>query len=273
MSITAEFIKGVQGQWLLTRWCSERARPPLLIIMPPFAEEANRSRRVFRQLAEALQTQHSYEVWLPDLYGTGDAAGDFSEIDFFCWQQDLADYLATISHCVSTISLLGCRFGAMQALDFYQRYPQSVPISQVCLWQPQLEPTLFWRQLWRQLQAANLVRQSNSIKPAELFATGQVVDLAGYAITSHFYNQINEIPSVLHPYPQLKIGWFDCASHTEVSAATKQQAARLQAEDPGVVRVQNVQSAFFWLQQEPVQCDELIALTIQFLTEAADVGS
>jgi alpha/beta superfamily hydrolase len=46
------------------------------LVLPPFAEELNKSRRMGALAARALQ-RAGHDVLLIDLYGTGDSAGDF----------------------------------------------------------------------------------------------------------------------------------------------------------------------------------------------------
>ena len=64
-----------------------------VVIVPPFAEEMNKSRRMFALLAERLATL-GVGTALIDLYGTGDSEGDFGDARYDVWLDDMTAMVA-----------------------------------------------------------------------------------------------------------------------------------------------------------------------------------
>jgi alpha/beta superfamily hydrolase len=82
------FIAGHGGQLFALHFPSEKPSGRALLVLPPFAEELNKTRRMLSLAARALQNA-GHEVLLVDLYGTGDSAGDFADASFRGWSADL----------------------------------------------------------------------------------------------------------------------------------------------------------------------------------------
>ena len=57
-----------------------------VLYVPPFAEEMNKSRRLVALQARRLAAA-GFGVLVPDLYGTGDSAGDFAEARWSIWRK------------------------------------------------------------------------------------------------------------------------------------------------------------------------------------------
>ena len=93
--ITTEpvFIAGSAGQIFCIRFkrtpCVNDRDRTAVILIPPFAEDMNRTRRFFTKLRFALLRTGADQVVLPDLYGTGDSAGDFGDATWQIWVSDL----------------------------------------------------------------------------------------------------------------------------------------------------------------------------------------
>ena len=60
-----------------------------ILFLHPFAEEMHRSRHMVASQARALAGA-GYRVMLLDLYGCGDAGGEFTDATWDIWQQDAA---------------------------------------------------------------------------------------------------------------------------------------------------------------------------------------
>ncbi len=57
-------------------------------MLPPFAEEMNKCRRMMALTAYALQAA-GLDVLFVDLFGTGDSGGDFADGSLEVWRSDL----------------------------------------------------------------------------------------------------------------------------------------------------------------------------------------
>jgi len=71
------FLDGPAGRIFAILRAASDARHAVLII-PPFGEEMNKSRRQFTEVAQRL-VGNGFAVLVVDLYGTGDSEGEFSE--------------------------------------------------------------------------------------------------------------------------------------------------------------------------------------------------
>ena len=76
-TFSGEFVAGTKGPiFVLLR---KPLVPPrgCVLVVPPFAEEMNKCRRMVTELAIRLAEQ-GIATLQPDFYGTGDSAGDFT---------------------------------------------------------------------------------------------------------------------------------------------------------------------------------------------------
>ncbi|MGH8593525.1 MAG: hydrolase 2, exosortase A system-associated, partial [Gammaproteobacteria bacterium] len=105
-----------------------------MLIVPPFAEEMNKSRRMFALLARDLACL-GYGVMLVDLYGTGDSEGEFVEARWAMWKEDIARSAEWLQgQGAESFYLLGLRLGAPLALDVAKNF--AFPLQRIVLWQP-----------------------------------------------------------------------------------------------------------------------------------------
>lgn len=267
MNIELEFIQGIKGQYLLTRWPAAEPKAPLLILLQPFAEEQNRLRRVFRQLAVQLQ-HHGWEVWLPDLYGTGDSDGEFEHIDFCLWQQDLARLISEQIKGERLYCLLACRFAALQLIDLVANYNVPQP-SKFILWQPVLDVNIFWQQLWRQFQASEMMYKREKVSFLDRLNSEQKIDLAGYQITAHFYHQVLSFVPDFNVLASSPLLWLESSVQSTPSIAAQKLWQQLPNNNIRR-RLTTVDTPLYWLSQEAVDTDLLIKNTLEFLREPMD---
>ena len=86
-----------------------------LVCVQPFAEEANLSRRLIVAQARRLAAR-GIAVLVPDLFGTGDSAGEFEQATLAQWRDDIAMAVALAATRLALRPLLwGVRFGALLA--------------------------------------------------------------------------------------------------------------------------------------------------------------
>lgn len=247
----------------MTHWQPAVASGQVLLILPPFAEEANRSRRLFSELCQQLCAQ-GWHCYLPDFYGTGDSDGDFSQSDLDLWQQDLCQWLVA-EKLTQPIHLLGCRFGALQLLAMWPALQQVIATDKVLLWQPQLDCQKFLQQLFRQHQASQLLQNSKELSAAEQLANGQTVEIAGYDISPKLFTQIKALNPELARWRQQSVCWLELSTLSQLPIPAVKAWQQIAADAATSQQVLLALPAF-WLQQEPLDSNAVIEQSLRFLT-------
>ena len=243
----------IDNRWLLTQWqTTPGPGHTALLILPPFAEEMNCCRRLLAKLARQLAS-FGIDTFLPDFAGTGDSAGQFSQISLQQWRADLLQFLPELQQ-YSQVQLLGCRFGAALLLDWLPALQAQLKISQILLWQPQLQTDRFWQQLQRQQLLGTVA----------VAASEHTLDVAGYAVPLQLRTEIQTLQSHL-PTSSTAILWLESSLTGEIGAAAK----KIQQAHPSL-QLQTIQASPYWLSQEPTDSGELISASLTFLTGAAE---
>lgn len=178
----ATFVASTRGRILLSihRPASARA---CVLLAPPFAEEMNKSRRMFALLGEQLARQGLAAV-LPDLFGTGDSEGEFADASWDCWRQDLARAATWAeSELAPVTALVALRLGAELAADTTES--GLLPgVQRVVLWQPVFDRARHLTQFLRLRTAAALTQEdrkdSDGLK--QQLQQGRAVEVAGYEL-------------------------------------------------------------------------------------------
>jgi len=166
-----------------------------LLIIPPFAEEMNRSRRMLAMQARALSAA-GVGVLIIDLYGTGDSQGDFNEARWETWKQDVLAALHWLRHDGAVqVSLLGLRLGAMLALDCLRE--QAGPFEKVILWQPVISGESLMTQFLRVRLAASMLDSAKEKESTQdlraTLAKGESIEVAGYDLTPELAADIDRL--------------------------------------------------------------------------------
>lgn len=182
------FLDGAHGRLHLSEWIPERPAPgrPVVVVLPPFAEEMNRSRRMLALQARQL-AQHGIGMVNFDLFGTGDSAGSFGDADWRIWCSDVTCVLDDVrTRGSARIGLLGLRSGALLAASMTA--PADFAPASLVLWAPVTEGHAILRQLMR-LHAAAFMSAERSAAggTSELqqrLAAGESVEIAGYRISA-----------------------------------------------------------------------------------------
>ena len=265
--INASYHQGKLGWWLMTHWQTSSPLGHHLLMLPPFAEESNRSRRLFSQLAQQLSEQ-GWNCYLPDFYGTGDSEGEFKDADLELWEHDLCRWILQVKF-TQPLHLLACRFGALQLLRMWPALTALVKTGKILLWQPQLDSQKFLQQLLRQHQASRLLQTEKSATAAQLLADGSAVEIAGYSITPEFYQQLALMLPNLQLWQQQTVCWLELSTLPHLPLPATKAWQQIDA-DPRHSRQQLLALPPFWLQQEHLPAEALISLSLQFLTDHHD---
>jgi uncharacterized protein len=116
------------------------------VLCNPFGQEAIRSHRMFRVLADRLSRDGLYVLRF-DYYGTGDAAGEDHEGDIEGWIDDLLranDEAVRLSGC-TRCSWLGLRLGA--SIAALASAKTAVSPDQLVLWDPIIDGAAYLTEL------------------------------------------------------------------------------------------------------------------------------
>ena len=88
--ISGHFVQSGKGPIFVLRRVPVGPVAGTVLVVPPFAEEMNKCRRIVTEVALGL-ADRGVATLVPDLHGTGDSAGDFAEADWATWCGNLAD--------------------------------------------------------------------------------------------------------------------------------------------------------------------------------------
>ncbi len=166
-----------------------RASATCVLMCNPFGQEAVRSHRLFRVLAERL-ARAGHHVLRFDYHGTGDSAGNDGDGDLDGWQADIAlahQELIARSGCVRVV-WVGARLGATLALSAshqVMRRPDAL-----LAWEPLLDGAAYLDDLAH--HHAQALRTTYSILPRgiELHPDDEAM---GFALTPRLREQMRTI--------------------------------------------------------------------------------
>jgi exosortase A-associated hydrolase 2 len=228
ITLEASYVDSVKGRILLS--CRRPAGPIVgcVLVAPPFADEMNKSRRMLSEAARALAGQGIATV-IPDLYGTGDAEGDFADASWETWLADLQHASEWASrHLAPVTALIAVRLGAELGVEAVVRGILP-PMQRTVLWQPVFDSARFLTQFLRLRTAAKLtqddMRESVDELKQQLLA-GQSLEVAGYRLNSALARALSRSPSRAELSAKLgRVFWTDL--HREVGSSVMPVARKL----------------------------------------------
>lgn len=259
------------GDLFLLNFRPREKRPDrYLLIVPPFAEEMNKCRRMMTLLAQRAAAEN-FGVLSIDLSGTGESWGDFSDASYTAWLENLAtaqDWIAERDAAVT--ALLGIRFGALLAADFTRNCPAC---ERLLLWQPALNGKTVMAQFLRLRVAADMMtREGTPPSVSDLntrLQNNRPVEVAGYELSPSLYTAISalQLSESLHDGGP-SIDWFQVSmlGNDTISPADQRVI------DDLTQRGLSIESAAmtgesFWSTTEVTICEPLIEATLEKLRE------
>jgi exosortase A-associated hydrolase 2 len=270
--VSGQFIAGTKGRvFVLLRQPQTQSRGCVLVV-PPFAEEMNKTRRMITEVATQL-VERGVAVVLPDLSGTGDSGGDFSDATWQTWSGDVISverWSSAQGHPVTGV--LAIRLGCALAVEALASGELS-SVTRSVLWQPVFEGDRCLVQFLRLRIAANL---ANDIKESvgELrrrLDAGETLEVAGYRLSGQLAADLSSLdpPSVLPPGLG-EVAWLEIVREAGGLLAVPSNALieRTRAQG-GQVSEQAVVGEPFWMSTEIVVVPQIVSATVQHLSGMA----
>lgn len=248
---------------------SARAQPQKAVatlLLPPFAEEMNKCRHLFRQLMTQLAQGGATDVFLLDPYGTGDSEADLTDTTAALWRLDYLSFIEQLkAEGYHQINFIAVRFGALQLLDLLTE-PLPLPLHQLVLWQPQLSASTFLQQFFRLKIAEQMaIGEKLSQKDIEAaFQQGETVEIAGYPLQKALVSSVQALSANIHPvHQQTPLLWLETSNLPNLSVVVQKNLEQLKQHF--MLQYQQLNDAPYWSAQELVSADALLKSTTLFL--------
>lgn len=253
-----------------------------VLVVPPFAEEMNKCRAMMTDVAVAL-AEHGIGTVLPDLYGTGDSGGDFSDGDLSVWREDLLRVMQWCEQRLHAVTgILAVRLGCALAAALVSS-GRTDAMKRTVLWQPVFDGGRHLTQFLRLRVTAALVEQDRKETLAELrsrLQAGELVEVAGYQLSSQLAAQLEGLSApALLPQQFGSVAWLEVVRESAaVSPQSTQLIERTRAAGMDVT-LNTLPGEPFWAATEIVRNRRLTAMTVDaFAAEApsssrVDVGA
>lgn len=270
--LSAEFIAGSRGRLLAVVRRPSGAACNGVLIVPPFAEEMNKSRHLFTEVADALVASGVATV-VVDLFGTGDSEGEFSDADWSVWKSDLAATMQWARSQQITITKLlavrlGCALGCEAAQDDGWKLERAV------LWQPVVNGARALDQFLRLRVAATMMQKDGKETIAGLRAklqAGEAVEVAGYDVTGRLAEQLDRVDLGRTLNANLgAVRWIEVVRSADAPPPAAATASVERARAAGAsVELHTVVGEPFWSSVEIVRNPTLVADAVKALGAAA----
>lgn len=271
-AVSGHFLQSGKGPiFVLLREPKARTQACVLVV-PPFAEEMNKSRRMVTEVALGL-AERGVATVLPDLYGTGDSAGDFADGDWTCWQDDIHEVCRWSAERGRPVTeILAVRLGCALAAACVSAGTIG-PIGRTVLWQPVFDGPRFLGQFLRLRVAASLMEQDRKETLAELRSrlhAGETLEVAGYRLSGRLASDLDAVlPPDLLPIQLGDVAWMETVR--EVGASIPAASARLIDQTRaagGRIETHAIAGEPFWAATEIVRNTAMVEATIRALSEA-----
>jgi exosortase A-associated hydrolase 2 len=270
--LSAEFIAGGRGRLLAVVRRPSGAACSGVLIVPPFAEEMNKSRHLFTEVADAL-IESGVATVVIDLFGTGDSEGEFADADWSVWKSDLAAAVQWARAQQITITqLLAVRLGCALACE--AAHDNGWKLEGAVLWQPQLSGTRALDQFLRLRVAATMMQKDGKETIAGLRArlkAGEAIEVAGYDVTGRLAEQLDRVDLGRTLGANLgAVRWTEVVRSADAPPPTAGTAAVARARAGGAtVELHTVVGEPFWSSVEIVRNPTLVADAVRALGAAA----
>lgn len=170
-----------------------------VLLVPPFAEEMNKSRRQFTEVCIKL-IDRGFATLLIDLFGTGDSDGEFSNASWRLWKQNVISSLVWAEdRGVPVDTLIATRLGcslAAEALSDTERTVRST-----VFWQPVVSGRQYMTQFLRLRVASSMMETDGNETVDGLrvrLKDGESLEVAGYDLSGRLWADVESSDLLRH---------------------------------------------------------------------------
>jgi exosortase A-associated hydrolase 2 len=232
------------------------------LLLPPFGEELNKSRHILAALLRALG-RAGHDVLMPDLFGTGDSAGDFADASLDDWRSDIDAVVSRYARGHG-VDLVGLRFGGLLAAEASRRHK----VASLTLLHPVTQGQQQLNQLLRLRLASGLMGQGTKETAAGLrdrLDAGETLEIAGYGINPALAQGMKDLAMDDLVIPaETPVNWLELVAEADRPLMPVSRRVIEQWQSVGVcVNTATAVCPSFWATQEIAQCPALVDLVVQ----------
>jgi len=246
-----------------------------LLILAPFAEEANKTRRLCLETARTCAAA-GWSVLLGDLTACGESAGDFSSTSWSDWLADVADFAGFLREkSDGPLILLGLRLGALLAANAMASGLKADGLFLFC-------PITNGKQALMQFLRLGAAADLNASEAARIdtrplrakLAAGENVEIAGYSLSPALAAGIEATQVTADMSLPAQLAWLEVVSSDPPAATPAVEALTNRLREAGhSLDIRLHRGPAFWQTQEIEQLPELpkeiVALLEKFTEETA----
>ena len=239
-----------------------------VLVVPPFAEEMNKSRRMIAEVGRRLEGS-GIGMLVVDLFGTGDSEGEFAQADWQRWKADLAAAAHWAAAEGAPIrGMLAIRLGCILGSEALAGIGHSV--QRTVMWQPAVSGRRLLEQFLRLRVAASMMGGDSKETVTALRArlkSGELLEVAGYEISGGLADQLDA--AELQPVLRAHLGavhWMEAVRSADTALPVPSTKAIEAARAAGVaVTPHAVTGEPFWSSTEIVCLDAMVERTAEVL--------
>jgi exosortase A-associated hydrolase 2 len=239
-----------------------------ILLVPPFGEEMNKSRRMLALVAQGLAAR-GFVAALPDLSGTGDSEGEFGESTWSQWRQDLQTVHAFFEEQGQVIrAALAVRTGCALIAEVAGQHAWN--LSHTVFWQPVLDGARFLTQFLRLRVASSLMggdRRESTQDLLSRFRSGETLEIAGYEVSPALAHELDKMNAVASLSPNLgTVHWIEVMRAEDGALSESARSAISKATERRVEIVPSTHSGEpFWSSTEIVTIPTLVERSVDIL--------
>ena len=239
-----------------------------VLVVPPFAEEMNKSRRMIAEVGRRLE-DNGVGMLVVDLFGTGDSEGEFAQADWQRWKSDLAAAVRWAAAEGTPIrGMLAIRLGCILGSEALAAIGHSM--QRTVLWQPAVSGRRLLEQFLRLRVGESMMGGDSMETVAALrgrLKSGELLEVAGYEINGALADQLDA--AELQPFLRAHLGavhWMEAVRSADTALPVPSTKAIEAARAAGVeVTPHAVTGEPFWSSTEIVCLDAMVARTADVL--------
>lgn len=265
----AVFVPSASGRILVTFYRPRCDARHTVLLVPPFGDEMNKSRAMLARMGQLLAAR-GIATALPDLFGTGDSDGEFSDATWETWRADLASTVRWAADALAPVrDLLAVRLGAALAADA-SNGGQLPRMKRSVLWQPVFDRARFLTQFLRLRTAAAAATDDRPESVEELrrqLLAGSPLEIAGYELSTELGRALAEAtPFAALPEIWGSVSWMEIGRSPDAQIAPPSRALVDATKARGnPVDTWMTTGEPFWMATEIVINDALLKHSIEVL--------